>query len=386
MNPWRNFAISYTAVLAFTFVFQALPPILRLISGELDLDHTQSGLLMGAFALPGVVLTIAGGRLADRLGIKLVGTVSLIIMLVGALGAAAAVDFWTLMAGRVLAGIGGLVLVVAAGSLISQTFSGRQLGIAMGFYGTALPLGTILGFSLIGFISTTFGWRAALAASGLPALLPLVLLHLLLTETSHDQEKAGPGPSVLATLQRVWPMGLIWLWFNAGAIGFITFAPEFLVESGLTQARANFIASSVMWGALIVSPIVGLFLTDIPRKATLIITGTLLTMGITTLFPAAPGYLVPLVITLGLAMAVAPPALFALPADLVGPKSQGVAFGIMSMSLNVGVLLGPSLIGLARDQTGTYTFGFYLMSGFFLLAALSALPLFRAAARPSTNR
>ena len=375
MNPWRNFAVAYSSVLAFTFIFQALPPLLRLLSAELDLDHTQSGLLMGAFALPGIALAIPGGRLADRFGVKLISTISLLVMLAGAVGSALAVDFWSLGLARLIAGTGGLVLVVAAGSLVSNSFSGRPLGIAMGLYGTSLPAGTIIGFSLFGFMATALGWRVALFASGLTALLPLTLVYLFLAEAD-PATGADTGSPVSTTLRRTWPMGMVWLWFNAAVIAFITFAPEFLVDSGFTPKAANFVAGLVMLGALVVSPVVGFFLTDIKRKAGFIVAGALLTGAIMTLFPLTSTRLVPLVIILGIAAALGPPAVFALPADLVGPKSQGVAFGIMSTSLNIGILIGPTLVGVAFDQTGSYTMGFYLMAGFAFLAALSALPLF----------
>ncbi len=375
MNPWRNFAVAYSSVLAFTFVFQALPPLLQLLSADLSLDHTQSGLLMGVFALPGIALTIPGGRLADRYGFKLVSTAAILIMLAGAVGSAFAIDFWTLSLARMFAGTGGLILVVGAGSLVSRSFSGRNLGIAMGFYGTGLPVGTIIGFSLFGFIAADFGWRTALFVSGMSALIPLTLIYALLNEPTPNG--ANSGGAFSAILRRTWPMGMVWLWFNAAIIAFITFGPEFLLASGFTPTAANFVAGLVMWGAVIVSPIVGLFLTDIRRKAGFIITGTLLASAVMTLFPFASTQLVPLVIILGIVGALAPPAVFALPADLVGPEDQGLAFGIMSTSLNIGIVIGPFLVGAARDQTGTYALGFNLMAAFVFLAALSALPLFR---------
>ena len=57
-----------------------------------------------------------------------------------------------------------------------------------------------------------------------------------------------------------------------------------------------------------------------------------------------------------------------------------MAFGILSSCLNVGILLGPFLVGYLRDLTGSYRLGFISMAGFSLLAALSILPLFWARA------
>ena len=105
---------------------------------------------MGLFALPGIFLSIPGGWLADRYGVKIVGLMSLSLMIAGTLVVASGSSFWALATGRLIAGIGAMTLAVAAASLISTTFSGPKLGIAMGFYNTGMPLGTILSFVGLG--------------------------------------------------------------------------------------------------------------------------------------------------------------------------------------------------------------------------------------------
>jgi cyanate permease len=43
---WVILTIVYLSILAFTFIFQSIPPILPLIISELQLTYAQSGLLM----------------------------------------------------------------------------------------------------------------------------------------------------------------------------------------------------------------------------------------------------------------------------------------------------------------------------------------------------
>lgn len=368
------FSVAYASLLAFAFAFQSLPPILRLIMKDLGLNHTEAGLLMGLFALPGILLTIPGGWLTDLYGPKRVGMISAVLTICGTLVVASAPDFTWLAIGRLISGVGAMTLVVIAASLISQTFDGRRLGTAMGIYNTGMPLGTIVCFTLLGAIGVKWGWRAAVAVSTLAAFAALALLIY------RPEDRIKPAPAGIARSLRlaggpIWLAGLAWLWFNAAAIAFLTFSPDYFQSLGLTASAAAFMASLFMWGALIVSPMIGPFIGGVRRKRLLIIAGAVIPGLIYLALPTAPGWRLPLLVTLGLAAALLPAPLFALPAEIVDRRNQGIAFGILSTCLNIGILLGPFIVGRLRDSTGSYQLGFMSMAAFSALAALSIIPL-----------
>ena len=377
---WTNFFISYMLILTFTLVFQSIPPVLRLIMADLNLDHTLGGLTVGLFSLPGIFLTIPGGYLADRYGIKIVSWGALVLMAAGSVAAGLADSLAMLWIGRVVSGAGAVVLIVAAATIVSTSFRGRALGMAMGLYGTGLPLGTIISFSALGYLGTEFGWRAALLAP-IAAVAASAFLLAFISEPEHNRAAAF-GSSVVKTLGEVWPLALAWLWFNAAVISWLAFGPQFLISLGYQPGGANFIAGLIMWGALIVSPSIGPLLTDIRRKTALIIVGSLGAAALYFVLPALSAWVVPLIVLLGLVSALLPAPLFALPAELSPREQQGLAFGIISTSLNAGVLAGPFLVGLARDMTDSYTVGFYMMGGFSLIAALSILPVLKSKTTP----
>ncbi len=370
------FAVAYSSLLAFAFVFQSLPPVLRHIFQELNIDHAQGGLLMGIFALPGIFIAIPSGWLADRYGFRKVGVIAVFMMILGTVIVAIGDDFLMLAIGRFVSGIGAMTLVVIAASLLSTTFRGPKLGIAMGFYNTGMPLGTILAFNTLGVIATSYGWRVTMVIPIIVSLIALALMFLW-----HDDETSGQTTGIFETLSSmggsIWLLGLVWLWFNAAAIAFLTFSPDYFSSLKYSAPMATFLASSIMWGALIVSPAIGPFLTNISRKKALVIGGSILPALIFFGIPAAPLWLIPLVIALGLTASLLPPPLFALPAEIVKNEQQGIAFGVLSTCLNIGVLLGPFMVGFSRDQTGTYDQGFLIMGVFSLLAALSIAPLSR---------
>lgn len=371
------FAVAYACLLSFAFVFQSLPPIMNSILTDLKLDHAQAGLLMGFFALPGIVITIPGGWLADRYGTKRVGAISLILMIVGVIITAGAANFFQLALGRLTAGTGAMLLVVLAARLVSHTYSGAGLGVAMGFYNTGMPLGTIISFNVLGAFGEEFGWRAAALA---PAFVCAAALVLLLTagESADDNPRITLRESLVSVGSRIWLLGLAWLWFNAAAIAFLTFSPDYFAGLGYSGKAANFLASFLMWGALLISPAIGPFISTARRKESVMLAGSVLPALLYFTLTAAPNAVVPVVVFLGLTTALLPAPLFALPADVVDPDRLGLAFGVLSTCLNVGILLGPFLVGLSRDITQTYQVGFILMAGFSALAALSIVPLMRS--------
>lgn len=380
-----TFAAAYMSLIAFAFAFQSLPPVLRLILTDLKLSHAQGGLLMGLFALPGILLTIPGGWLADRYGFRPVGVGAVILMLLGTLLTAGADDFARLAIGRVVSGVGAMVLMVTAASLVSYTFRGPRLGLAMGVYNTGMPLGTIVCFNLLGSVGAAYGWRVAVLASSTAGVAALGLLLFRREQPVVHRRPLGLKKSLHAIDGRIWLIGACWLWFNAAAIAFLTFSPDYFLSLNHTPAAATFMAGLLMVGALVVSPAIGPFMGGANRKERLIMAGSILPAAVYFALPYLVSRQLPLLVFLGLAAALVPAPLYALPAEFVGPEQQGIAFGILATCLNIGVLFGPFSVGLLRDLTGSYRFGFAAMACFSLLAAVSLLPVVRTT-RTAVNR
>src|SRR4030066_570146 len=123
---WVILGIVYLSILAFTLIFQSIPPILPLIISELHLTYAQSGLLMSLFALPGIFVSVLGGFLADRSGMKPLGAGCFLLMIGGALLVGLGMNLQTLGLGRIIAGIGAFTLSVFLPKLLSQWFKGRE--------------------------------------------------------------------------------------------------------------------------------------------------------------------------------------------------------------------------------------------------------------------
>jgi len=157
--------------------------------------------------------------------------------------------------------------------------------------------------------------------------------------------------------------------FNATIIALFTFTPDFLQTTGYSIASAGFVTSAVMWTALVVSPIVGYVIDKIDRKLAIVTIGGVALAILVLLIPTATGWMLALMLLIGIAQTLVPVPIFALPSEVTSPERLGLGFGILVTCQTLGIVLGPATVGLVRDVTGSYPASYALMAGFALLVA-----------------
>jgi predicted MFS family arabinose efflux permease len=379
---WAMLLVIYLAMLAFGIVLQSVPPVLSLILDELGLSHAQGGLLMSFFALPGIFMAIPAGILADRYSQKLITILSLTLMIAGTLLFAMGGSLMVLAAGRIVAGVGSMILLVVLPQLLAQWFAGRELGVAMGVFNTAVPLGTVLALNFLSLLAETWGWRASIWVSAGLSLLALVVAAVFFTPAPASVRSPAPPGSLRRDLREtgvpLWLVGAAWMLFNAAIIALFTFTPDLLRTSGFSVSSAGFFTSLVMLPALILSPVVGYLMDKIDGKRSIIVIGSIGLAALIIWVPAAAGRMLLLMVLIGIAQACVPAPIFALIPEVTAARRLGLGYGILSTFLNIGIVVGPALIGLVRDITGNYQASYTVMSVFALLIAVAMFLLRRA--------
>jgi MFS family permease len=371
---WVILAVSYGCNFTYALVYQALPPILSLVISDLHLSHAQAGSFMSLFSLPGIFLSIPSGHLSDRYGAKRICASAFVLMILGTMIVSQARAFPLLGLGRVVSGLGAITVSIIAPQLVSQWFSGRELGIAMGIFNTAMPMGTIVSFNALGLAGKTWGWRRSVLISTLVSAT--ALMAFLLAYRRAPATNARPRPAkghglfsnVAQTDASIWLVGLTWMWFTGSSISFFTFAPDFLLAREYDMGAAGFWASFPMWGSLLLGPVIGYLIDRMGKKGLLIGFGAVSSALLMFLLPSAGASLSLLIMGLSVTEAFVPVAIFSLPPDILEPHHLGLGFGILTACSNVGVLSLPYLVGLATDRTGSYHASFALMAVFMLLA------------------
>lgn len=164
------------ALLASSIVSTALPRIVT------DLQGSQATFtwIVTATLFAITISTPIWGKLADILDRKLLVQAALAVFITGALLAGFAPEPGTLIAGRVIQGLGAGGLMTLVQIVMADIISPRDRGKYMGFVGAVMAAGTVGGPLLGGVITDWIGWRWNFFAAVPLALASAVLIHLTL--------------------------------------------------------------------------------------------------------------------------------------------------------------------------------------------------------------
>ena len=172
--------VSFLLTLDDTALSVALPSIGR------DLGLGISGLewVVNAYTLALAALLLVGGRLADAFGNRRVFLAGLAVFTVSSLAAGLAPTGVLLIAARVVQGAGAALVMPASLAIISNTFSVRQRGTAIGIWAGVSAGGLALGPLLGAALSEAFGWGSIFLVNVPLGALGLAVGRRILVETS----------------------------------------------------------------------------------------------------------------------------------------------------------------------------------------------------------
>ncbi len=372
---WIILGVITFCIFSYGVVFQSIPPILPILIKTLRISYAEAGVLMSLFTLPKFLISLPGGILVDRYGARTIGIASLTIMSIGTGIVASGNDYWILVCGRFLAGMGAAGMVVVGGKGVTSWFYDREIGFSMGIFNLSMPLATVLSLNLMGVIAYQSHWRVSILISLILSLIALILFFIFfknLTQTKGKNYLTGISLKIKSAGKGIWLVGITWGLFNAGLISFITFGPDYFTNLGMDTAKAGLLSSYPMWGGVILSPFVGILIDKLGKKWLFVSVGCGGMAFFLILISFFPQKATIFAILIGFFVAILTPAIFSLPAELLPESLMGFGFGIHGTSLGIGISLGPYIIGLLRDLTGDYLISFIAMATF---SALGILPM-----------
>ncbi|MFM8376698.1 MAG: spinster family MFS transporter [Phenylobacterium sp.] len=184
-DGFRRYAlVLLLAVYTVNFLDRQIVSILaEPIKRDLKLSDTQLGLLTGlAFAIFYTFLGLPIARLAERSNRVTIIGVSLAVWSGFTVVCGLATNYAQLLLARIGVGVGEAGCTPTAHSLIADYVPKSQRASALAFFAMGTPLGSLLGSSLGGVMSDTFGWRTAFLLAGVPGLLLTAVVFLTLRE------------------------------------------------------------------------------------------------------------------------------------------------------------------------------------------------------------
>jgi predicted MFS family arabinose efflux permease len=192
-KAWALFVL--VVIYTSNFIDRTIVNILgQSIKVDLKLTDGQLGLLSGlAFAVLYSLMGVPIARLAERFKRTRIITISLALWSAFTAACGLAVNFTQLFALRIGVGIGEAGCSPSAQSLISDYYPPHKRSTALAIYSLGIPLGSLFGALLGGYIAQTFGWRQAFMVVGLPGLALAVIAHLTLKEPARGTYDAVPA-------------------------------------------------------------------------------------------------------------------------------------------------------------------------------------------------
>lgn len=105
-------------------------------------------------------LIVGVGRLGDIVGRRRLLVAGILLFTIASLVCGVAPTLWLLIAGRAVQGLGAAAMMALTIAFVSETVAKERTGRAMGLLGTMSAIGTASGPSLAGILISVFGWRA----------------------------------------------------------------------------------------------------------------------------------------------------------------------------------------------------------------------------------
>ena len=178
-----------TGTFVSTIPFSCMPTLFKEISEDLGLSLVQIGTVWGMANLGGIFISLIGGMLSDRLGVKLI--LSLSCLFVGVTGALRGLSysFLTLSITVFINGIARMIVPISITKTIGMWFTGRNLGMAMGISAMGMGFGLMLGPLISATLLSPLlgGWRGVMALYGAISVVMVLLLSIpasILKQTS----------------------------------------------------------------------------------------------------------------------------------------------------------------------------------------------------------
>ncbi|MGW9041576.1 MFS transporter [Streptomyces lydicus] len=191
-----SFALFAAGVATFALLYstQALLPA---ISGDLRVSPDQASWTVSAATFGLALGVIPLSALSERFGRRTLMTASLSVAALIALVVPFAPSLGVLIALRAVQGVALAGLPASAMAFLAEEVRAKALVAAIGLFVAGNSIGGMSGRIVTGWVAQAWGWRAALGAVGVLAVVCAVTFRLLVPRARHFAPRAV-GPRALA--------------------------------------------------------------------------------------------------------------------------------------------------------------------------------------------
>jgi CP family cyanate transporter-like MFS transporter len=377
LGDWLLVLFTFLAALSSRLALLSIGPLLPLMQEDLALSDVAAGVLTGLPLLLMGLLAIPAGVVSDRLGPRRVLAAMMVAMAVGGGARGFVADTWAVLAATALLGA---AVGLAQPAMAQVAREARAVGpaLATAVYSNGFVIGALTAFGAAVPLAALLGsWAAVLRLWGAVALLGAAGWIAFAIRS--------PGRPTTAPAAMRWGLGdvlaipgfvLCALVFSAQNVVFYAIAgwlPLIYVAHGWDRQSAFlplFALETVAIGAsLLASYVASRFWST---RAVLAVSSFGSTLGLVGLLlaPTAMPFLWSTLIGCGLSVVLV--LTLAAPAALARPERVGAAAGVFLTLGFIGAMLGPFVLGLLRDVTGSFVPGITVLVATAILMLLGS--------------
>ena len=361
-NRWSMLVALFLVRVTMAFQFQAVAALSPFIMTEFGVGLADIGLLIGLYLSPGIVIALPGGAIGGRFGDSRAVAFGLVLMIAGGLAMTVSSSWEVQLLGRLVAGIGGVILNVLMSKMVTDWFVGREIATAMGIFINSWPVGIAAALLMLPLLVEQSDLQVAFAT-----VTALIVFGLVLLITAYRTPPAASLASASApptfprgsVLLAVILAGSIWGLYNA-ALGMIFgFGPAMLTERGWHPVTASSTTSIVLWLVALSVPLGGLIADRLRRRNMVLTTGLVGFAGL-MIVAAQTEAVFATFIALGLVGGIAAGPIMSLPSEVLQAEDRALGMGLFFTLFYASIVSAPIAAGLLSEMLGDASAAFAL--------------------------
>lgn len=344
------------------YVYDALSPLADVLKQQLGFSDSNIGLLQAIYSFPNIFTVLIGGVMIDRLGLRKSLMIFGILCVIGPAITMATPHLWLMALGRLIFGMGAESLNVAVTTALAKWFKGKELGFANGLNITLSRLGSFVALNSPTWARSAYAnWRTPfLIAFGFAVLCVIgAIVYWVLEVKAEEKYRLGEVSTDRVVFRDLfkfsvsyWLIVALCVTFYSAIFPFQTFAVKFFIEAhGTSREFGGFLSSMLMLFGMIATPLFGLLVDRVGKRARFMMFGSLLLIPVYLMMAYSQVSLYIPMAMMGVAFSLIPAVMWPSVAYIVEQTKLGTAYGLMTMIQNIGLFGFNLLIGWANDHS-----------------------------------
>ena len=378
---WLILAVLLLARTSMGYQFETVGAIGPILIDAFRIDFTWLGTLIGLYMLPGAFVAIPSGLIGQRFGAKRILLLGLALMAVGGV-LTATESLQVAFAGRLISGIGGVIMNVMMTKMVADWFAGHEIVVVMSIFVASWPLGIALGLVTFPPIAALSSWHAVMITAAVVALSSFAMVVTLYRDPP-NMPPLQAGRLQIGLSGREWQLaliaGMIWGTYNVSYIVLVSFLPELFTVRGYSLGEAGRAVSLLGWALIFAVPLAG-YLAQRVQRPNLLMGAGFIAVGLAGLaLPFTSAFIATFVF---IAIVAGLPAglIMALPSEALSQQNRAVGTGVFFTCYYSCMAILPAFAGKMRDLTGSPAAA-SLFAAAMMGVALLGLILFRLVQR-----